>query len=113
MDVILIFFFSSRRRHTSGALVTGVQTCALPICLRVVFYSAPVTFPLALVPERLSFLLWFNPLTHMIEPLRSAVVYGDMDLPLQVLGFAAVSVLMTAAFAWMFGRVAPAIPDVL
>src|SRR3546814_2704179 len=25
-------FFSSRRRHTSGALVTGVQTCALPIC---------------------------------------------------------------------------------
>src|SRR3546814_4869095 len=24
--------FSSRRRHTSCALVTGVQTCALPIC---------------------------------------------------------------------------------
>src|SRR3546814_12972970 len=28
---MLSFFFSSRRRHTSGALVTGVQTCALPI----------------------------------------------------------------------------------
>src|SRR3546814_7887519 len=27
------FFFSSRRRHTSCALVTGVQTCALPIFL--------------------------------------------------------------------------------
>src|SRR3546814_10536334 len=27
-----LFFFSSRRRHTSCALVTGVQTCALPIC---------------------------------------------------------------------------------
>src|SRR3546814_9067760 len=25
-----VFFFSSRRRHTRGALVTGVQTCALP-----------------------------------------------------------------------------------
>src|SRR3546814_15563154 len=25
-------FFSSRRRHTGCALVTGVQTCALPIC---------------------------------------------------------------------------------
>src|SRR3546814_12780952 len=25
------FFFSSRRRHTISALVTGVQTCALPI----------------------------------------------------------------------------------
>src|SRR3546814_17195045 len=27
----MIFFFSSRRRHTICALVTGVQTCALPI----------------------------------------------------------------------------------
>src|SRR3546814_2954769 len=27
----LVVFFSSRRRHTRCALVTGVQTCALPI----------------------------------------------------------------------------------
>src|SRR3546814_6535896 len=26
------FFFSSRRRHTRCAVVTGFQTCALPIC---------------------------------------------------------------------------------
>src|SRR3546814_9596264 len=29
--MLFIFFFSSRRRHTRCALVTGVQTCALPI----------------------------------------------------------------------------------
>src|SRR3546814_8368906 len=29
-----MFFFSSRRRHTRCALVTGVQTCALPICMK-------------------------------------------------------------------------------
>src|SRR3546814_14160517 len=29
--VVFVFFFSSRRRHTRCALVTGVQTCALPI----------------------------------------------------------------------------------
>src|SRR3546814_14835731 len=29
--VVQLFFFSSRRRHTRCALVTGVQTCALPI----------------------------------------------------------------------------------
>src|SRR3546814_4423989 len=28
---VVVFFFSSRRRHTRCALVTGVQTCALPI----------------------------------------------------------------------------------
>src|SRR3546814_4964800 len=31
--VLFLFFFSSRRRHTRCALVTGVQTCALPIWL--------------------------------------------------------------------------------
>src|SRR3546814_4827020 len=29
---MVVFFCSSRRRHTRCALVTGVQTCALPIC---------------------------------------------------------------------------------
>src|SRR3546814_12043548 len=29
--LFVVFFFSSRRRHTRCALVTGVQTCALPI----------------------------------------------------------------------------------
>src|SRR3546814_1032057 len=37
MCVLCMFFFSSRRRHTRCALVTGVQTCALPI------YAAAVT----------------------------------------------------------------------
>src|SRR3546814_7887261 len=34
-QLFCFFFFSSRRRHTRCALVTGVQTCALPI------YSVP------------------------------------------------------------------------
>src|SRR3546814_1406736 len=33
-SVFFVFFFSSRRRHTRCALVTGVQTCALPISER-------------------------------------------------------------------------------
>src|SRR3546814_2415787 len=33
---LFCFFFSSRRRHTRCALVTGVQTCALPIFTHVV-----------------------------------------------------------------------------
>src|SRR3546814_10310056 len=39
------FFFSSRRRHTRCALVTGVQTCALPICASVTERSgkAPIS----------------------------------------------------------------------
>src|SRR3546814_17294817 len=37
----MYFFFSSRRRHTRCELVTGVQTCALPICARVRLAFAP------------------------------------------------------------------------
>src|SRR3546814_9506282 len=35
----VLFFFSSRRRHTRCALVTGVQTCALPILKRLCFWQ--------------------------------------------------------------------------
>src|SRR3546814_3989520 len=34
VDFCYVFYFSSRRRHTRCALVTGVQTCALPILVR-------------------------------------------------------------------------------
>src|SRR3546814_78897 len=37
-----VFFFSSRRRHTRCALVTGVQTCALPIFQRLAIDPAVV-----------------------------------------------------------------------
>src|SRR3546814_3471263 len=35
MCCLFFFVFSSRRRHTRCALVTGVQTCALPIFPRI------------------------------------------------------------------------------
>src|SRR3546814_6050012 len=38
-------FFSSRRRHTRCALVTGVQTCALPICAAAARIDAPADDP--------------------------------------------------------------------
>src|SRR3546814_13407417 len=39
------FFFSSRRRHTRCALVTGVQTCALPISSSLSGPNDPVVIP--------------------------------------------------------------------
>src|SRR3546814_6191604 len=46
---VMVFFFSSRRRHTRCALVTGVQTCALPISgLRAELNSPPAM----LTPDR-------------------------------------------------------------
>src|SRR3546814_8464683 len=53
------FFFSSRRRHTRCALVTGVQTCALPICRRRDQHprrDLPVDAPFILAPAAHAFL---------------------------------------------------------
>src|SRR3546814_9984465 len=41
VSFLVFFFFSSRRRHTRCALVTGVQTCALPISLALAAATAP------------------------------------------------------------------------
>src|SRR3546814_2891625 len=46
---MFFFFFSSRRRHTSCALVTGVQTCALPISVLTV--AAPIARDVTLWDE--------------------------------------------------------------
>src|SRR3546814_16181626 len=49
----VFFFFSSRRRHTRCALVTGVQTCALPILIygqvRIIYHDLGKNLP---VPTR-------------------------------------------------------------
>src|SRR3546814_6293006 len=43
----VLFFFSSRRRHTRCALVTGVQTCALPIFIGGLLLNLmPCVFPI-------------------------------------------------------------------
>src|SRR3546814_2351132 len=42
--ICFVFFFSSRRRHTRCALVTGVQTCALPIYASIM---GPATMPIS------------------------------------------------------------------
>src|SRR3546814_7544718 len=49
--VVVFFFFSSRRRHTRCALVTGVQTCALPIFQRGGATAFCVTSQLCLHPS--------------------------------------------------------------
>src|SRR3546814_2999441 len=49
---LCVVFFSSRRRHTRCALVTGVQTCALPICARVLLIAGPLALALAIFAVR-------------------------------------------------------------
>src|SRR3546814_3381576 len=76
-----IFFFSSRRRHTRCALVTGVQTCALPIC----DHARAPALPLANGPSFSSLLREMDatlpagtPLTVLVPPV---LVGADAERP--------------------------------
>src|SRR3546814_1692849 len=59
--LFIVFFFSSRRRHTSCALVTGVQTCALPI-----FIGAPITMVLLVLEGTGNFQLTMGVLVAVV-----------------------------------------------
>src|SRR3546814_2687595 len=62
--VFLFFFFSSRRRHTRCALVTGVQTCALPIFIK--YLGAAYLMYLAIQ-------MWFAPVSRLDEEKDTAI----------------------------------------
>src|SRR3546814_10341057 len=69
---MLCFFFSSRRRHTRCALVTGVQTCALPIFDRL--------WPRGVSKDKAALTAWLKPLSPsdaMREEFHHATANSD------------------------------------
>src|SRR3546814_4075417 len=56
----IVFFFSSRRRHTRCALVTGVQTCALPISFSKTEAVQAALVTALFLGERLPLLAWIG-----------------------------------------------------
>src|SRR3546814_2260485 len=88
--LLVFFFFSSRRRHTRCALVTGVQTCALPISKLVDISKNPLfrTYQTVLIAgltrdlyERHNILVHFQPgardILHFMPPM--IIAPGHID----------------------------------
>src|SRR3546814_6323895 len=68
---MLFFFFSSRRRHTRCALVTGVQTCALPIFLACTGKTPERYLVQEMVGEGVEMILGFHR-----DPIGDAILLG-------------------------------------
>src|SRR3546814_2565056 len=84
--LVVFFFFSSRRRHTRCALVTGVQTCALPIlkipyCDKIPARAKTRSFPVREMNDTV--LIWFDPEhgepDYEIPPLADFFPAGATD----------------------------------
>jgi lipopolysaccharide transport system permease protein len=86
---------------------------AAGLILRILFYTAPVTYPATVVPERYQIFLWFNPLTHLVEPLRRAIVFSSQpELP-PLMIFNVLSFLLWGLSLWVFRRTRGVVADVV
>src|SRR3546814_719649 len=91
--LFFIFFFSSRSRHTRCALVTGVQTCALPILGDFVLWT---TLGIVL-GGRLGYVLFYNLDMYLADPLQIFVIWrGGMSFHGGLLG--------VVSATWLFAR---------
>src|SRR3546814_1415481 len=65
-----VFFVSSRRRHTKCALVTGVQTCALPILIHPIWSNRRAREPSGVGGARMG--------EGILAARRRARMFGDV-----------------------------------
>lgn len=83
------------------------------VVLPAVFYTAPILYPLAMVPEGLQGLIYLNPFTAFAEAYHGAILQGAWPSAITLIGLV---LLATAAFQggrYVFRRLKPGFADVL
>jgi len=76
-------------------------------------YATPIVYPLEMVPTRLQWVFWLNPMTYVVEAYRDAILENRAP---QLIGFAlfcAVALAVFIAGYWVFQRSKYEFADVL
>ena len=81
--------------------------------MSVLFYATPILFPMAIVPGWLAEAMHYNPLVHVIDPLRNALLgQGSFDAA-SIAGVALASVIAFAMARAFFLRLSPYFEDMV
>jgi lipopolysaccharide transport system permease protein len=112
--VVCLFFISSLSLLlvSLGPFIGDISD-ALRLALRVLFYATPITYPIYIVPEEYRSLMWFNPLTCMVELLRNPIVFGLMPSQTILVNFIISSIVLFGLSYVIFKRVKGVISDVV
>lgn len=86
---------------------------AVRLLMRVLFYAAPISYPVSMAPEAYRFILWLNPLTVIVEPLREALVFGKGPSMVVFLSLSVSAVLLSVFAVWLFNRIKGVVADVV
>ena len=88
-------------------------TQVLSLLLAVIFYTAPILYPLTLVPAEFHSLIRFNPLTAFAEGYHGAVLVGVWPEPLLLTGLILFATGVLVVGVHVFQRLEPGFADVL
>lgn len=80
------------------------------VLLTVVMYLTPIFYPLAIVPERLRFLVRFNPVRSILEVFRDPIYFGKIPPLSHLLVCVVVTAGALAVGALVFRRASDRIP---
>ncbi len=85
----------------------------MAVIAQILLFATPVFYPISFVPNKFIFILKMNPLTHMVEGLRSIALWGHMpDMGTQYLWMIAACVFAAAGYCF-FQRMRPTFADVM
>jgi lipopolysaccharide transport system permease protein len=76
-------------------------------------YATPIVYPLAMVPARLQWLFWLNPMTYVVETYRDVLLYNRAPQLLPFVLFCAASLAVFIAGYRVFARSKYEFADVL
>jgi ABC-type polysaccharide/polyol phosphate export permease len=97
----------------TGAVFFRDLVHLLEIVTTIWFYTSPVVYPMAMVPEPYRTFLGWNPMGLILELYRELFVAGRLPAPASVVAAAAAGLAVYAAGALVFRRAAPLIPKVV
>lgn len=83
------------------------------VVLPALFYTAPILYPLAMVPESLQGLIYLNPFTAFAEAYHGAVLQGVWPSALTLVGLGLFAVAAFRGGRYVFRRLEPGFADVL
>ena len=85
----------------------------MTVVLQLLFWLTPIVYMPAIIPDRLRFVLEFNPMVHMVIAFQDVLLYGRAPGISGLIVITASSVVLLLFSLFLFRRAAPEMVDVL
>lgn len=79
--------------------------------LMIMFYVTPILYPTTQVPESVRWIVGFNPLVHLLEPIRAGLMQGDVSAIGRLMVFVAGGMAAVFAAVLLFRRLSDYFED--